>query len=769
MLSLKAGALVTSAVLISFAGLIVPVGQAQGTPTAWSVVLSPNNGDGENLAYDTFNSVSCPAANECFAVGMNGIDPEIGSLIEEWDGSNWNPVASQTPRNSSALPSSVLNGVDCPSTNFCMAVGDYTTKKGVHTLVETWHGKNWKVQSSPNVDSFSNTLTAVSCTSSDYCVAVGDWPNGDTKNDRSELFAELWNGNSWSITANPINPGNASNTFDSVSCTETRICRAVGTYARNPQPGWYKTLVETWSGDRWTLSTSPNPGESNTLDSVSCLSATECVAVGYRFSSTKETTNSFVVTWNGTSWSPVHSPNQEIDGTNYGNFLEGVSCTKKKSCVAVGHYWNEDDTSLTLVESWNGSAWSIVTSPDVASQDNYSNFLVGVSCTATTSCIAVGSISNEDGDQTLVESWDGTSWSIGTSPNPGVDNSLSSVSCVTSTDCVAVGSFNSLTPESDLIETWDGTAWSIAPTPSFEFGSGPTLEGVSCSSSTSCMAVGSDSNSGHSQTLVESWNGTNWSVVSSPSPGTSSNVLNAVSCTSSIDCVAVGTYASSGSLQTLVEAWDGTSWSVASSPNVGSGDNALLGVSCVGSSDYCATVGYAYNSSNVGEPLIETWNGADWSIASSPNPNGDFNPLTAVSCADANDCVAVGRYYEAGTEYQTLAEVWNGSDWSITPTTDEAGYNALDGVSCDSPTDCVAVGQYDQNGNGNSQTEIEDWNGSIWSAAVSPSEQSSFLDGVSCVDSADCVAVGVYEVGAYTSYPFDSPSRDTLVEVGSDS
>jgi hypothetical protein len=124
-----------------------------------------------------------------------------------------------------------------------------------------------------------------------------------------------------------------------------------------------------------------------------------------------------------------------------------VSCTgKEKSCVAVGNYWNENGTPLTLVESWNGSAWSIVSSPDVASKDNYSNSLAGVSCTGATGCMAVGSTSSGQGDQTLAEAWDGTSWTIGTSPNPGVENSLASVSCVTSTDCVAVGQFLSLTP-----------------------------------------------------------------------------------------------------------------------------------------------------------------------------------------------------------------------------------------------------------------------------------------------------------------------------------
>lgn len=763
----RVAALAGCAILISLASLVLPSGQAQGTPSSWSITPSWNNGDGENSAYIQFSSVSCMAAGECFAVGSHAIGGTGGSLIEQWSGSSWNAVQSPNPGHFNKLGSAELYGVDCPSSTFCVAVGDYETAKkdDLQTLVETWNGTQWKVRSSPNVSSFDDTLNAVSCASPKYCVAIGSWPDGNARDNRSELFAESWNGDSWSIAHTPLNPGSASNRLSSISCTTNRICEAVGAYSDSAQPGWFKTLVETYREGGWTSPPSPHPSRSSGLYGISCLSSSECTAVGYHSSDT------LVLNWDGKQWATVSSPNQEIGGENYLNSLAGVSCTNENNCVAVGHYLNEDGTSLTLVESWNGSAWSIIPSPDVASQDNYSNSLVGISCTGATSCLAVGSTASggdQDGDQTLAEIWDGAIWTISTSPNPGVENYLTSVSCVTSTDCVAVGHFLSLTPESDLVETWDGAAWSVASTPNFADGSGPSLDGVSCSSSSSCVAVGSESNSGQSSTLVESWNGTDWSTVSSPSPGASSNVLNAVSCTSSTYCVAVGTDASSGSLQTLVETWDGTSWSVASSPNVGTGDNSLLGVSCVDSSDFCVAAGYDLNSSNIGEPLVETWNGTEWSVASTPDPNGDFNPLTAVSCSDAADCVAVGRYDETGTGYQTLAEVWNGTGWSITPTPDESGYNALDAVSCDGPTDCVAVGNYYTSTN--SQNEIEDWNGSVWSSAPSTQEESSSLDGVSCTDSADCVAVGDYDVGdGYTVYPYGSASVDTLIETGSDS
>jgi hypothetical protein len=66
--------------------------------------------------------------------------------------------------------------------------------------------------------------------------------------------------------------------------------------------------------------------------------------------------------------------------------------------------------------------------------------------------------------------------------------------------------------------------------------SGNDLHGVSCKSPTSCQAVG---NAG-TRTLVESWNGSTWSVAASPSPGTQITVLSGVSCTSAASCTAVG-------------------------------------------------------------------------------------------------------------------------------------------------------------------------------------------------------------------------------------
>ena len=86
-----------------------------------------------------------------------------------------------------------------------------------------------------------------------------------------------------------------------------------------------------------------------------------------------------------------------------------------------------------------------------------------------------------------------------------------------------------------------------------------------------------------------------------------------------------------------------------------------------------------------------------WTITPSPNQGvNKSNSLGGVSCTDATHCMAVGSYYMNGATQQTLAETWNGSSWTITPTPNQGvnESNSLRGVSCTNSTHCVAVGAY---------------------------------------------------------------------------
>ena len=374
-------------------------------------------------------------------------------------------------------------------------------------------------------------------------------------------------------------------------------------------------------GDGGQCGGGPVENSPNQLDGVSCVSATNCVAVGSYYQITIGARQTLIEAWDGAVWRVVPSPSPSPASE-----LLGVSCVSSTYCIAVGSsgpgQGNSVPSNLTLVEVWDGSTWTVVPSPNTGSPEN---MLRGVSCVTPTYCVAVGESGNPMGStQTLTELWNGTAWSITPSPNPGsVSNGLFGVSCTNPTACMAVG-LDGSDPGADsaLAEFWNGTTWSVAPSPSPAPDS--QLSGVSCPSAASCVAVGSQGNAQGTVflTLAESWNGSSWTVIPSPSYGPYLNFLAAVSCTSPTNCVAVGNWLTGGTepeFRTLVETWNGVSWAFVPSPSPDTmGGVRLTGVSCA-SATSCVAVGQYSNSRGVELTLVMSFNGTTWSIVASPN------------------------------------------------------------------------------------------------------------------------------------------------------
>ncbi|MHB8597877.1 MAG: hypothetical protein ACYDER_13815 [Ktedonobacteraceae bacterium] len=128
---------------------------------------------------------------------------------------------------------------------------------------------------------------------------------------------------------------------------------------------------------------------------------------------------------------------------------------------------------------------------------------------------------NVVGFQPLIEQWNGSNWDVVPSPNPNPDangNALGGVASVSPTDVWAVGSYSYNGSNNDtLVEQWNGTSWSIVPSPNVG-AIGNELNGVIAISSTDIWAVGVSYNNNAccGQTLVEQWNGASWIVVLSP-------------------------------------------------------------------------------------------------------------------------------------------------------------------------------------------------------------------------------------------------------------
>jgi hypothetical protein len=352
---------------------------------------------------------------------------------------------------------------------------------------------------------------------------------------------------------------------------------------------------------------------------------------------------------------------------------------------------------------------------------------------------AVGSYTSSSGVQlTLAEQRNGTPWAIRSTPNPaGATGSLlARVACSAANACTAVGtSTDSSGAGFALAERWNGTKWSVQSTPSLAGSLGSSLSGVACTAATACTAVGSDTDSfGGELTLAERWDGTSWSVQSTPNVGVLGSFLSGVACTAANACTAVGYYVQPGSACntsgncsfTLAERWDGTSWAVQTTANPvnpgGVYGSGLSAVACP-AANACTAVGSYITKSNLihnkleAVTLAEQWNGTSWAFQSPPNPSGLENSLYGVTCSPAG-CTAVGNEFQF--RYFALAERWDGTSWTVQSTPDPPGArgSSLNGVAC-TGTACTAVGVYSTN-TGVESTLAERWNGTSWAVVSTP-------------------------------------------------
>jgi hypothetical protein len=355
------------------------------------------------------------------------------------------------------------------------------------------------------------------------------------------------------------------------------------------------------------------------------------------------------------SWKVVPTPNV----ATINNALNGVSTISPNNAWAVGESWNNNtNTSQTLTEQWNGTRWRIVPSPNPSSTGNRLNAVIALSAT---NVWAVGTYNGNTGGNTLVEHWNGSKWAVVASPNPTTNQILTAVAASSRNDIWAVGADANGT----LIEHWNGTTWRVVPSPS-PTGSLVTLEGVTVVSATDAWAVGVyfvSLEPPHNLTLILHWNGKKWAVVPSPSPTSSFNVLFSVGAVSASDVWAVGNRSSSSdpnTHRTMIQHWNGTKWSVVSSPNQGTDSNALGSVTIISAKDIWA-VGDYYNGSFPYLTLTEHWNGTNWAVVASPNVGTDENTLLSVTgVPETQNVWAVGEYIDTTSNlWKTLAEYYS--------------------------------------------------------------------------------------------------------------
>jgi hypothetical protein len=370
-------------------------------------------------------------------------------------GLTWAAAAAPLPSGTPAGAFPVINGVSCPSTSSCVAVGQIAVPAAGETLpvIYTRSAGAWTARWAPVPGDSRNPpdayLYGVSCASASFCVAVGEYYDGSY----NQGLVLTWSGGAWTAgkAILPADATTASGAADlsGVSCPSTSFCTAVGVYMASSGPqGW----LLSWSGGVWTAAQSPVPADAS---------------------------------------------GEEVQ-------LRGVSCPSASSCVAVGEYNVGTNVDPGLILTWSAGKWTAASAPLLPGRSTLAGTVVleGVSCPAVSFCTAAGGYNNtvssspDYGDHGILLTWSGGTWTAALSPLPGDSASppaasLASVFCVSASSCAAVGQYDNSTPQG-LALTRSGASWLAAktPLPVADAGWQPQLTGASCASTTSCVAVG---------------------------------------------------------------------------------------------------------------------------------------------------------------------------------------------------------------------------------------------------------------------------------------
>ena len=545
------------------------------------------------------------------------------------------------------------------------------------------------------------SAAAVVCPSNTECFAAG-----------TGLLKSTNGGDSWAPTTTPemLN-------FSGVACPSTAICYAVGSSETGSSESTVELIKTTDAGQDWTNITIPSISEGpyGGTNFISCNSTLDCSILA--------NSESFIQTTNGGSaWVLESIPQGRATSLN------ALACPTSSTCFAAGYLGISSISSVILVTKDAGAVW------ETKKPDKATSTLTGVYCASAVDCIVVGSYgttSDPDGGGAFVTTDGGSKWTA----DHGLP-ALFGVSCMNASKCVSVGytintTAHTTTPA--ILDSSDGgLKWKSKVVPAGTM----TLIRVGCSTSTTCVALGTGTVSNEFVADASSNGSLAWNAETVPPPVEN---ITGLSCWSSTDCVAVGS--TENALQppepegvVITTSNYGASWIVGTSPT---GLSSISDVTCP-SADECIAVGTGSQTS-LG---IDTSSdgGVTWTASTIGGDTADMNAPSGVACNTPSTCMAYGFD-------ELLLSTDAGQTWS--PATLPENIQFRD-VSCPTATECIGVGQ-----NGSSlfpAIYVTTDGGADWTSQSAPGGGGTSLFGVDCPTSVDCEAVGDTEEGTGSGF-----------------
>lgn len=325
----------------------------------------------------------------------------------------------------------ILSDVDMGPDGDAWTVGEYTIPvlggSETRTLVQHWDGSAWTIMNSPNPSACAGctyaTFEAVEVIAPDNIIAAGGkrMPGNDGFMG-TQIFVARYNGSSWTVVNTPLTTGgNGSRIEDIVYISDSEIWLIGDQVGVFPQGGAsYRALAMKWDGgSNFVVTTTPFPGVGTPgfgLMAASAVSSNDIWAVGGGSDGDYLGNNSYIIHWNGSSWTHVPGPHP---GTY--NRLYDVLAIASDDVWAVGDYFQAGEGYYSLFLHWDGSTWTQVESPGGGRK-----------------LIAFASDNVYCGGYGIVR-WNGESWDFTEQFNSVIGPSVTAIAANEVCDIVAVG------------------------------------------------------------------------------------------------------------------------------------------------------------------------------------------------------------------------------------------------------------------------------------------------------------------------------------------
>ncbi len=333
-----------------------------------------------------------------------------------------------------------------------------------------------------------------------------------------------------------------------------------------------------------------------------------------------------------------------------------LSCSSATQCAGGAGYTATPLNSPAALLALSGKKWTDTQAPLPAGAiaATQQATVASVACPAATTCFAGGHYRDASGNQAMLLSWSGKTWTAAIAPLPAGANSnpdavVSGISCPSPTWCTAVGQYDASPDQYGLILRRSDGKWTAtaAPVPTGAQALG-ALNAVSCPAASRCFAGGWDyADDGSSpQLLLLTWWQGKWSDVDVPLPkGAAANAgaaIDAIACPTVTECVAAGSYDNSaGDQEGVLLAWSGKKWTATTAPlprNAGANPWTSLNTVACPVSSRCVAGGEYENSASQPLGLLLTWSQGSWTAAEAPTAGYDVH---AISCPSATRCFAL--------------------------------------------------------------------------------------------------------------------------------